>query len=78
MFEDEKPTGTSGFSGIVAAIRTHFGSPETEGEVGANLTANYQQQPKETLRAFMERIKRHFTQGLNTEWAANAKKKPDL
>ena len=64
-FTDEtKMTPTGGFT----ALRTHFGGPETVHEVGANLAANYQQRPNETLRALLERVKRHFSKDLNPEW----------
>ena len=36
--------------------------------MGTNLAEDYEQLPKETLRAFLERIKHHFIQDLNTEW----------
>ena len=36
--------------------------------MGSNLASDYFQHPKETLRAFLERIKRCFIQDLNMEW----------
>ena len=57
---------TSG--GIVTALRTHFGEDDSVRPVGSNLACDYFQHPKETMQAFLERIKRCFIQDLNTEW----------
>ena len=68
-FEDKNNMlSTSGFSSIVTALNTHFGGHDSARQVGSNLACNYEQLPKETLRAFLERIKRHFIKDLNTEW----------
>ena len=70
-FTDEhNMPATSGFSSIVPALRTHFGGNDSIRPVGSNLASDYFQHPKETLRAFLERIKRCFIQDLNTEWYA--------
>ena len=60
----------SGFSGLVTAIRAHFGGPDDDREAGANLTRNYRQKPMETLRAFVMRVKRYFSRDLGPEWDA--------
>ena len=58
---------TSGFSSIVTALHTHFSGNDSVRPVGSNLACDYFQHPKETLRAFLEQIKRCFIQDLNTE-----------
>ena len=36
--------------------------------MGSNLTTPYTQRVNETMRAFLERIKREFSKDLNAEW----------
>ena len=67
-FTDERNMpASSGFSSIVTALRTHFGGGDSARQVGSNLTAPYAQRT-ETMRAFLERIKKEFSKDLNTEW----------
>ena len=68
-FEDEQnmPPGT-GFSSIVTALRTNFGADDVIRPIGKNLTEDYRQHHRETMRAFLERIKRCFSTDLNSDW----------
>ena len=67
-FTDERNMpASSGFSSIVTALRTHFGGGDSARQVGSNLTTPYAQRT-ETMRAFLERIKKEFSKDLNTEW----------
>ena len=57
-FKDEhNMPPTSRFSSIVTALRTHFGGDDAIRLVGSNLACDYWQHPKETMRAFLERIR---------------------
>merc|ERR1711951_14163 len=59
---------SSGMSSIATALRTHFGGGESNRQVGSYLTDKYEQRENETMRAFLERIKRSFSKDLNPDW----------
>ena len=53
---------------FLALKKEKFGGDDSIRPVGSNLACDYYQHPKETMRAFLERIKRCFITDLNSEW----------